>query len=256
MPKISLSLSIKHIECIRGKSPCIREGVHTIAIREVAVTTKIPRHLQEGIPQIFLDRREETTLPLRNHSSGTILDLHMNTVFSRFGFLSPVEIKRWLEDEAMIPIMHIIAHLSALEGFHRLRQIVDSRSLSFESVINEDIRSLGERHDTNKIYEVFNGSAFLTHIQDCIGDMIEQNPKDIWPFVHLFEEMQNQTSDGWRFLPRLSEKPQTGSHRSLQIMTCANSSRGSQNIQIELKDCNNFQSLKGSAKQVTLNLLR
>ena len=42
---LSLSLYIKHIECIRGKSPCIREGVHTIAIREVAVTTKIPRHL-------------------------------------------------------------------------------------------------------------------------------------------------------------------------------------------------------------------
>jgi len=103
--------------------------------------------------------------------------------------------------------MHIIAHLSAPEVFHRLRQIVDSHSLSLKSVINDGIRSLGERHDTNKIYGVFNGSAFLTHIQACIGDMIEQNPKDIWPFIHLFEKMQNQTSDRWRFLPRLLEKP-------------------------------------------------
>jgi len=103
--------------------------------------------------------------------------------------------------------MHIIAHLSAPEVFHRLRQIVDSHSLSFKSVINDGIRSLGERHDTNKIYGVFNGSAFLTHIQACVGDMIQQNPKDIWPFIHLFEKMQNQTSDRWRFLPRLLEKP-------------------------------------------------
>jgi len=49
MPKISISLSL-YIECIRGKSPCLREGIHTIAIREVAGTTEIPCHLQEGIP--------------------------------------------------------------------------------------------------------------------------------------------------------------------------------------------------------------
>ena len=103
--------------------------------------------------------------------------------------------------------MHIIVHLSAPEVFHRLRQIADSQSLSFKSVINEGIRSLGERHDMNKIYGVFNGSAFITHIQACIGDMIDPNPKDIWPFIHLFEKIQNQTSDRWRFLPRLLEKP-------------------------------------------------
>ena len=77
--------------------------------------------------------------------------------------------KRWLEDEATIPTMHIIAHLSAPEVFHRLRQIVDSHSLSFKSVINEGIRSLGERHDTNKIYGVFNGSSFSPIFKPVLG---------------------------------------------------------------------------------------
>jgi len=127
--------------------------------------------------------------------------------FSRFGLRSPSEIERWLENQVTIPTTHLIPHLSSPEGLHILRQIADNRSLSSEIVIKlarlvtqDGIRSSVERYDTNKIYGVFPGSAFLSQIQGFIGDMIEAKPKDIWPFVHLFEEMQNRTSDGWRYL--------------------------------------------------------
>ena len=49
-PIKSFHLLLKIYYAIRGKYPCLREGIHTIAIREVAGNTEIPRHLQEGIP--------------------------------------------------------------------------------------------------------------------------------------------------------------------------------------------------------------
>jgi len=129
--------------------------------------------------------------------------------FSRFGFRSSLsEIERWLDNQVTISATHLISYLSSSEGLDILRQIADNRSLSSQIVIKlaklvtqDGIRSSVEKSDTNKIYGVFLGSAFLTQIQAHVGAMVEPKPDDLWPFVHLLEEMQNRTSDGWRFLP-------------------------------------------------------
>jgi len=118
------------------------------------------------------------------------------------------EIERWLDNQVTISTTLLISYLSSPEGLHILRQITDNRPLSSQIVnklaklvTQDDIRSSVEKFDTNKIYGVFLGSAFLTQIQAHVGAMIEPKPEDLWPFVRLLEEMQNRTSDGWRFLP-------------------------------------------------------
>lgn len=129
--------------------------------------------------------------------------------FSRFGFRSSLpEIERWLDNQLTISTTHLISYLSSPEGLDILRQIADNRSLSSQIVIKlaklvtqDGIRRSVERFDTNKIYGAFLGSAFITQIQTHVGGMMEPKPKDLWPFVHLLEEMQNRTADGWRFLP-------------------------------------------------------
>jgi len=129
--------------------------------------------------------------------------------FSRFGFQSsPSEMERWLENQVTFPATHLISYLSSPEGLSILSQIADSRFLSSKIVIKltklvtqDEIRSSLEMYDTNKIYGVFLGSAFLTQIQTYIGDMIEPRLEDLWPFIHLLDELQNRTTDGWKFLP-------------------------------------------------------
>ena len=180
MPKISISLSIYWVYS-REISMSKRRYPHNCHSRGCRNYRNPLSPSGRNSLDISWSRRRNNTTHRESQFKNNPGPSHEHRFFARFGFLSPVEIKRWLEDKATIPTMHIIVHLSAPEVFHRLRQIADSHSLSFKSVINEGIRSLGERHDMNKIYGVFNGSAFITHIQACIWTWSIQIPRIYGP---------------------------------------------------------------------------
>jgi hypothetical protein len=79
-------------------------------------------------------------------------------------------------------------HLSDFRWTRSLRQDMNSPQ---RLVRQNGISSSAERHATNKIYGAFLGSAFVTQMQAYIGDMIKPRAMDLWPFIHLLDEMQS-----------------------------------------------------------------
>ncbi|GLJ17597.1 hypothetical protein SUGI_0306460 [Cryptomeria japonica] len=119
---------------------------------------------------------------------------------------SAAQIERWLNDQDPTLTTHLISYLSSDEGLHALSQIVDNHSLSFDIVLKlaklvtrDDMRGSLQKHDTNRIYGAFVGSAFLAQIQAHVANIVQPKAKDIWPFLHLYHELQSRTEDGWKF---------------------------------------------------------
>ncbi|XP_057868055.2 uncharacterized protein LOC131075241 isoform X1 [Cryptomeria japonica] len=157
--------------------------------------------------QPFKGNRQRNRNDLNSRNANWKSAPRSNNRFHTSHLQSAGQIERWLNDQDAIPTTHLISYLSSDEGRHALTQIVDNRSLPFDIVLKlaklvtrDDIRGSLQKHDTNRIYGVFVGSAFLTQIQAHVANMVRPKAKDIWPFLHLYHELQSRTEDGWKFV--------------------------------------------------------